>query len=122
MTNINIKEWKMRQIAEEQHGGFLEDIIAIERETEKACLIKLKWGHASSLIYDIKVWVPKSAILSDEEYAAEIQKKEENFKNACQRYENMIAFAKKAGLKVRKGMKKETVLYKIAEAGLEYEY
>lgn len=122
MTSINIKDWKMRQIAEDQHGGFLEDIIGVERETEKAVLIKMKWGHASSIIYTINVWVPKSAILSDEEYAAEIQKKEENFKNACQRYENMIAFAKKAGLKVRKGMKKETVLYKIAEAGLEYEY
>lgn len=36
-------------------------------------------------------------------------------------YEQMIDWAKAQGVKVRKGMKKATILQKIEEAGLKYE-
>lgn len=73
-------------------------------------------------------WVPKSCTMTEEEYAAEqkafAERQEEiekHFKEGCEAYEALLKFAKENNVKdVRKGMKKETILNKIHDAGLEY--
>ena len=118
-----IKEWKIKEIAREYNGGFLEEILGIERETEKAYLLCIAWDYTSDLYRTLKVWVPKSATMTDEEYREEQRKEDERFEEGCKRYENLVAFAKEHGIKgIRVGMRKNTILTKIAEAGLEYAY
>lgn len=73
-------------------------------------------------------WVPKSCTMTEEEYAAEqkafAERQEEiekHFKEGCEAYEALLKFTKENNVKgVRKGMKKETILNKIHDAGLEY--
>lgn len=66
--------------------------------------------------------------MTEEEYSAEqkafAERQEEiekHFKEGCEAYEALLKFAKENNVKgVRKGMKKETILNKIHDAGLEY--
>ena len=58
-----IKDWKVKQIAREQNGGFLEEINGVVRETEKAYLLNVTWAYTSSLCKKINVWVPKSCVI-----------------------------------------------------------
>lgn len=118
---IHIKDWKMAEIKKQHFGCFVESINGIVKETEKAVCISMTIGWASSLIQTINVWCPKSAILTEEEYLAECQKQEERFQAGAERYNNLVAFAKEHGVKgVRVGMRTETIINKIHQAGLEY--
>ena len=77
----------------------------------------------------LNVWIPKKAVVRFSSMAEvdtyfRRKKAEEmaRFDAGVERYNKMISFAKENGLKVRKGMRKETILQKIAAAGLEYTY
>lgn len=75
----------------------------------------------------IERWMPKKAVISNEQYYYEREqwelKREKAFKKGEKKYSKMIDFAKQNNVKgVRVGMKKETVLEKIRKAGLNYKY
>ena len=96
----------------------------IVKESEKAVLIEIciesrdgEWDGLSN------VWVPKSCFESLEEYEKNEQEKEKRFEEGCKKYEQLIAFCKDNGIKgVRNGMRKETILNKILNLGLVYQY
>lgn len=118
---MKIKDWKLDEIKRDMNGGFLEEINGIVKETEKAYCLSITWGYTSSLTRTATVWVPKSATMTDEEYAEELNAQEERFNAGCKRYEELVAFAKSHGIKgVRTGMRAATIRAKLAEAGLEF--
>lgn len=89
---------------------------SVERETEKAllCVWVSRYGT-------LKKWVPKSCMMTREEYDAEMAKNEERIDKAIEDYKNLVQWAKDNGVKgVRNKMKKSTILRKIEEAGLTY--
>lgn len=114
---IAVKEWKLRQIKEDNQGKeFFTNLAEIERETEKAYLVNIEACWLDGEDTTIKCWVPKSATMSPEEAQAETETK-------ASRYETLVAFCKANGIKgARKGMRAATMLDKIKAAGLVYEY
>lgn len=68
-------------------------------------------------------FIPKAAVKTESQVKAEIKKEKQRFESGAKRYNAMIEFAKKNGVKgVRVGLKKETILEKIKKAGLKYTY
>lgn len=90
----------------------------ILRETEKAVNIKFtsKYGNLFS-------WIPKSVFMTEEDYRIEREKEEKRiarFEKGKKRYEKLVEFAKANNVKgVRVGWRKETIINKIKNAGLE---
>lgn len=90
----------------------------ILRETEKAVNIKFtsKYGNLFS-------WIPKSVFMTKEDERKEeerMNKRIAKFEEGKRRYEELVKFAKENGVKyVRIGLRKETIINKIKEAGLE---
>lgn len=115
-----VKEWIVRKNLNEQEAYAVSEILFegdVIRETEKAyyLLFDTNYGH-------IKMWAPKSQCY-DEEARREMEREEEKrFEEGCKRYEKLLSFCKENGLKVRKGMRKATLLKKVEEAGLNFEY
>lgn len=114
---LAIKDWKLREIARENHGGYLENFIGVERETEKAMLVRLEWAYTSNLSKRISVWIPKTAFKTEEDFEAE----KKAFEDGCAKYEKLVEFAKANIKGIRKGMKTVTIMKKLAEAGINYE-
>jgi len=107
-----IKEWFLYEkfTDGERYAISISDEPIILKETEKAVYVKFvsDWGT-------IKTWIPKSCIYSEEELA-EIRKR---FEANMDKYEKLVEWAKNQGLKVKRRMKKTTVLRIIADANLE---
>lgn len=82
----------------------------VARETEKA--IKLVFDSDFGKTY---IWAPKSALITAEDVKRENARREAAF----DRYDRLVAWAKKNGVKgVRKMMKKTTIMKKINAAGM----
>ena len=114
-----VKKWFENKITAEYGGGFIEDIIGVKRETEKAYLMIIEIGYSSSLSRKVEHWVPKSCVMTDEEAAEENRKEVERLENGLAYNERLVAFAKENLVKgVRKGMRTVTLIRKIQEAGL----
>lgn len=68
-------------------------------------------------------YMPKAAARSPSEQLKAEADAEKRYRAGQKRYEKMIDFAKKNGIKgVRVGMRKETILARIKKAGLNYKY
>lgn len=119
---IVIPEWKLEEIRDRYgNNGFVDDIIGVVRETEKAVCVRLVWAYCSTVSRTIEVWMPKSCLKTKEEIQAEQEAAEKRFNDACNRYYELIEWCKANGVKgVRSGMRKETIMNKIKAAGLEY--
>lgn len=98
-------------------GGF-----EIVGETEKAYKLEVECVRLNGDEVTKTMWCPKSCMLTDEEEQAIAEEKKARFENGCKRYEALVNFAKENGLAVRVKMRAETILAKIAEAGLVYNY
>lgn len=126
MTEVYIKEWFLRKMNSENNGyyQFSKGKCIVEKETEKAYLLDVEYYTLDGEDDGVKQkWCPKSCTMTVEEKEAEEKAQEKRFFDGCNRYEKMISFAKDNGVKgVRERMKKETVLNKIKQAGLVYEY
>lgn len=105
-------------------GDYAEHFGLIVKETEKAYQILLTQGGNGS---DIKTWVPKSCTISTEdEFQAEIAavaeyeaKQQKRWEDACNAYKELVAYAQKMGVKgVREGLRKDTILRKMEQAGV----
>lgn len=121
---IYIKDWFLEKAITD---GYVRDLfkvenefgdVLVEKETEKAVFIKAD-------IIDIgvvKFWCPKSCIYTEQEVQELRNEAEKRFCEGKKRYEKMLAFAKENGIAVRAKTRKETILNKIKQAGLVYEY
>ena len=61
-----------------------------------------------------KIWIPKSVALDKKGW-------DKSIKSGKQNYEKMLDYARSHGVRVRKGMKKNTILKKIKESDLNFE-
>lgn len=106
-----VKKWIVRK------NLSLNEVFAVEeigcegvvvRETEKAVNLKFKTNYGN-----IYMWCPKSQTMTlKESYEEELKIQDY--------YESLLAFCKKNGLRVRKGMKIATMKAKLEEAGLTF--
>lgn len=109
---MKIKEWFLYKEFDQNERLVMQyDEMTIERETEKAYL--LKWN--SDFGYFTK-WVPKSCICTAEEIETECKRIEKAFDY----YDMLVNYAKENGVKgARVGLKTRTLIEKIKKAGLE---
>lgn len=108
---MRIKEWFLiKNFNDNERYAMSVSDITIERETEKAYLLKFESDFGS-----ITKWIPKSCIMTDEEEKEVESKIEDGFN----KYEKLIAWAKENGIKVRNRMKKSTVVSIIKKSGFE---
>lgn len=85
------------------------------RETEKAVQFR-----ADSDFGNLTFWCPKSCILKDGEVDEQMVKKYQRMEAGLNYNEKLVAFAKENGIKgIRRGMKTQTLMRKITEAGLK---
>ena len=68
-------------------------------------------------------FVPKSVVETESQRKSAEAESYKRYKTGQQKYEKMVSFAKEHGVKgVRTGLRKETILKKIRNAGLDYKY
>lgn len=126
-SDLKVKDWFLRKIntpdyamdaslSELRYGG-----IRVLENRPKA----IKAGFTVETLdgeHDIHLsrWIPKSALESRRKYEVEAEARYRNYQN---KYSAAIEFAKKNNIKgVRRGLKKATILRKIKENGLDYEW
>lgn len=109
MTNIIIKDWFLdKKFTQDEKYAISVSDVSIIGESEKA--VKLKFESDYGNIFS---WIPKSCLMTEEEIA----EKQRRFEEGCERYEQMLDYAKSLGCKgVRRGMKLWTIENKINEA------
>ena len=129
MGNIYVESWFIAKNFNQQQQYAISRAESVEviGETEKA--VKVAWFTKYGTITS---WVPKSVCgLAEKSEAAkkveeQIEAREIEARKrliaGCERYERVLAFAKEHKVKgARKGLRLQTLLSKIAEAGLTYE-
>ena len=129
MENIYVESWFIAKNFNQQQQYAISRAESVEviAETEKA--VKVAWFTKYGTITS---WVPKSVCgLAEKSEAAkkveeQIEAREIEARKrliaGCERYERVLAFAKEHKVKgARKGLRLQTLLSKIAEAGLTYE-
>ena len=129
MENIYVESWFIAKNFNQQQQYAISRAESVEviGETEKA--VKIAW---TTKYGTIKSWVPKSVCgLAEKSEAAkkveeQIEAREIEARKrllaGCEHYERVLAFAKEHKVKgARKGLRLQTLLSKIAEAGLIYE-
>lgn len=116
---IEIKSWFVLKnfTSEERYVESVSDKEVI-KESEKAVLIKFVSDFGS-----FTKWIPKSCLMTEEDYRIEREKEIERakrFEEGKKRYGQLIKFAKENKVKgIRIGLRKETIINKIKDAGLE---
>ena len=129
MENIYVESWFIAKNfnQQQQYAISRAERVEVIGETEKA--VKVAWFTKYGTITS---WVPKSVCgLAEKSEAAkkveeQIEAREIEARKrllaGCERYERVLAFAKEHKVKgARKGLRLQTLLSKIAEAGLTYE-
>ena len=95
--------------------AMMGDELETLRETEKAVQLR-----ADSDFGNLTFWCPKSCILKDGEVDEEMVRKYQRMEAGLNYNEKLVAFAKENGIKgIRRGMKTQTLMRKITEAGLK---
>lgn len=119
---VYIKDWFLSKKESELFRGcqIIYSGYEVVRETEKACLVNIPYNTIDGEFEGSKnVWVPKSCVMSAEEYKSAAVEKETKKATGLERNIKILEFAKENGIKgVRKGMKTATLLQKINAAGL----
>lgn len=116
---LYIKDWFEKKM--DLNGGFIESVDGIERETEKAYLLTITVGWCSSVSTTVSRWVPKSCVMTEEEFEAEQKKTVERIESVKEKHDKAYEFAKAHGLKVRINFRTATIIEKITAAGLVFE-
>lgn len=119
-AEMRVKDWFVGKIEVRAGWHLVNYIYQIEKETEKAYYVAMEVirndGECESMI---RTWVPKSCTQTVEEYEAERAQAVARFEAGKEKYSKLVEWAKTQGVKgVRVGLKKDTILAKIAEAGL----
>lgn len=119
-TGMKIKDWFVKKIETPRGYYLINEIEQIEKETEKALYVMV---HIESVDGEreclFRTWVPKSCVETFEEYEAERTQAVARFEAGKEKYAMLVDWAKAQGVKgIRVGLKKDTILAKIAAAGL----
>lgn len=118
-----IKDWffkKMEAKGNFRPTQFFEEAYII-RVTEKAMLVMLEYDCHNIAEKHFETWIPKSCVMTEEEYEAEGKAEKDRYLAGRQSYEELVAWAKANDVKgVRNKMRRETIMAKIKEAGLTY--
>ena len=121
---VFLKEWFYKKSVREDYWNNHHCVVI--RETEKAFQVQVYTNGS----FWMKTWCPKSCcLMSAEEYSNAIDeaeqkqaeweaKRQERFEAACKAYNDLIVYAVSNGVNVRSGMRKETILRKMASAGV----
>lgn len=113
------ESWKKKNIIANCRP-YIESIDCVVKETEKAVLLQITFAYTNDIIRTRNEWVSKSCTITEEEKKIEEQESERRFEEGCKKYEELLKFAK-ANLKgIRKGMRKDTIIKKLNDAGIEY--
>lgn len=121
---VAVKDWFMNKVdIDRRIYHIFSNIGTVERETEKAYLVAFEVTTLDGEIETTKTaWIPKSCTLSEAEYEAEQKASEDRFAEGCKAYDKLVTWCKENGVKgVRSGMRKQTIMNKIAQSGLTYE-
>ena len=112
---IYVKEWFIDKNfnQNERYGISVADSCSVEKETEKAVLVKWETEYGN-----ITRWIPKSCTMTEEEMQKEMEEKEERFVKGTEMHEELVKFAKENGLKARKNSKTTTLINMIKNANL----
>lgn len=125
---MRVKVWFEKKIREQlEVGGAMPYIISIDptlKETDKAVLAAVEYGFHSTLETVKTVWIPKSVIVTEEQYQADLKEAEEKAKKKYMsglEYNEMLRkLAKEHGLKnIRQRMCTQTLIQKLKDAGIE---
>lgn len=133
-SDLKVKDWFLDKVdlppyamaaytSELAHGGF-----TVMKTTEKAVRVNFNIESSSGEhTLNLTRWIPKSAMESKTAYKkaekAKLQKANKSFNDGKKKYEKMLSYAKQNNVKgVRSGMRKETILKKLKDAGHNYEY
>lgn len=96
----------------------------INKETDKACLVMFIRALSTEIDF-VEIWVPKSVMgkAPKSEAAQKVAEEQaKKFEAGSSRYEKVLSFAKEHKIRgVRVGLKLETLLKKITDAGLVFE-
>lgn len=115
MIKMMVKEWFMNKnfTQNESYAVSVAHNSSVERETEKAVLIKwyTKYGN-------ITKWVPKSCLTTEEEVQKENNELAERFIKGEKMHEELVSFAKENGLKARVNSKTIKLIQMIKENNL----
>lgn len=120
---VYIKDWFFNKMqAEARNIHLMYGAVEVVKETEKAYQVSVEFATLDGEYDGEKLmWCPKSCTMTADEYEKETESQKARFESGCKKYEEMIKFAKDNGVKgVRSGMRKETILAKINNAGLTY--
>ena len=121
---VFLKDWFFKKSVRETYWD--NHYCVVLKETEKAFQVEVFTNGS----YDMKTWAPKSCcLMSVEEYSKAIEeaeakqaeweaKRQERWEAACKAYNDLIVYANAHGVKVRVGMRKETILRKMENAGV----
>lgn len=116
---LEIKSWFVLKnfTSEERYAESVSDK-EIVRKTEKAVLIKFVSDFGT-----FTKWIPKSCLMTEEDFRIEREREEKRiarFEEGQRKYKELVKFAKENKVKgVRIGFRKETIINKIKDAGLE---
>lgn len=121
MKYMGLQNWFKSNLSDKQKltlkGAEFFGIVTIEKETEKAVLLKADDNGTVEMI-----WCPKSALHTETTLKVEAVKNQvalQNKKNAFNKYDTIFNFAKDSGVKgLRYKMKISTILEKCEEANI----
>lgn len=118
-----IKDWFFRKM--DAIGNFTPTKYFMDsqiiRVTEKAMLVMLEYDCHGIAEKHFEIWIPKSVVLTEDEYKAETEVEKDKYLSGSESYAELVAWAKANGVKgVRNKMRRETIMAKIKEAGLTY--
>lgn len=118
-VRLEVKQWFINKnfTQEERYVASVSDLTII-RETEKAVLIEFYSDFGK-----LNKWIPKSCLMTEEDFRKEEERQEKRvkrFEEGQRKYNELIEFAKENKVKgVRVGWRKETIINKIKDAGLD---
>lgn len=123
VSGLELKDWFRRTLTLEELNVLCNfpDFI-YQKETEKAILFNIVGRYGS-----FTRWIPKSAILTEQEKAIRRLKEEANWQayldrqaKGLEKYEKLLEFAKGTGVPgIKKRMKTATIKNILAEAGIK---
>lgn len=120
MSGMRVKNWFVKKIETPRGFYLINHIENVEKETEKALYVMMMIESADGEHETtFRTWVPKACVQTYEEYEAEIEAEKQRFEAGKDAYNRLVEWAKAQGVKgVRVGLKKDTILAKVAAAGL----
>lgn len=123
VSGLELKDWFRRTLTLEELNVLCNfpDFI-YQKETEKAILFNIVGRYGS-----FTRWIPKSAIVTEQDKAIRRLKEEANWQayldrqaKGLEKYEKLLEFAKSTGVPgIKKRMKTATIKNILAEAGIK---